>query len=63
MNHSLDETHANEEKEEEPIKYQNNNKDTEKLGKTGFSGFRVTMTQMKTPVAFEKMRSLLSRNL
>lgn len=28
--------------EEEPIKYQNNNKDTEKLGQTGFSGFMVT---------------------
>ena len=56
MNHSLDETHANEEKEEEPIKYQNNNKDTEKLGKTGFSGFRVTMTQMNKIQLLNKSR-------
>ena len=56
MNHSLDETRANEEKEEEPIKYQNNNKYTEKLGKTGFSGFRVTMTQMNKIQLLNKSR-------
>ena len=38
MNHSVDETHANEEKEEEPIKYQNNNKDTEKVRRSEWCG-------------------------
>ena len=56
MNYRVDEIHANEEKEEEPIKYPNNNKDTEKLGKTGFSGFMVTMTQMNKIQLLNKSR-------
>lgn len=56
MNHRVDEIHANEEKEEEPIKYPKNNKDTEKLGKTGFSGFMVTMTQMNKIQLLNKSR-------
>lgn len=62
MDHRADENHANKEKGEKPIKHQNSNKDTEKLGMTGISGFMVTMApgEQEDPILKAGVGDLIS---